>query len=293
MKRALFLVLVAITTMSVMMAGSTPTPLTTLSGDVLGAHIVYGRGCIACHAPHSGAAGNGIATKSVDGNTYDSALWGEDLTPLYNQTLTFAGGRAVTLPANTAAGPHDPTVVIMLCLSCHDGNIATGGHLVGHTVESLPAPFSGNPTTFLGNDGTTAGNYQNDHPVGINTQFSCTGSYNWDCTLSGATVQMTGPNSSAFVKNYGFAVSLGSYQATPTSTAVPVVTCTSCHNQHSQNVYLGKMFGGTTSQPWQTSFFLRGYYNPSPTSNSAAQFCRQCHGGESNEATGLYNIGTT
>jgi hypothetical protein len=31
-------------------------------------------------------------------------------------------------------------------------------------------------------------------------------------------------------------------------------------------------------------FFLRGPYNPTNTaSNTAAQFCRQCHGGESNE----------
>jgi hypothetical protein len=31
-------------------------------------------------------------------------------------------------------------------------------------------------------------------------------------------------------------------------------------------------------------FFLIGPYNPNnPSSNTAAQFCRQCHGGESNE----------
>jgi hypothetical protein len=27
--------------------------------DVLGAHLNYGRGCAACHAPHSGVYGNG------------------------------------------------------------------------------------------------------------------------------------------------------------------------------------------------------------------------------------------
>jgi cytochrome c553 len=37
-----------------------------------------------------------------------------------------------------------------------------------------------------------------------------------------------------------------------------------------------------------THFFVRGWYDPgnSPTSNSAAQFCRGCHGGESNEMHG-------
>ncbi len=33
-------------------------------------------------------------------------------------------------------------------------------------------------------------------------------------------------------------------------------------------------------------FFLRGYYQPSTGGNTAAQFCRKCHGGESNEAHG-------
>ena len=35
------------------------------STDVLGAHLNYGRGCAACHAPHSGVYGNGNA-KTAD-----------------------------------------------------------------------------------------------------------------------------------------------------------------------------------------------------------------------------------
>ena len=45
-------------------------------------------------------------------------------------------------------------------------------------------------------------------------------------------------------------------------------------------------YNGTiaTQGTYQTMFFVKGYYNPgNPASNSAAQFCRQCHGGESNE----------
>ena len=56
----------------------------------------------------------------------------------------------------------------------------------------------------------------------------------------------------------------------------------SCHDQHSMNAY-----NGTITQvkgTYQTMFFLIGPYNPNnPGSNTAAQFCRQCHGGESNE----------
>ena len=60
------------------------------------------------------------------------------------------------------------------------------------------------------------------------------------------------------------------------------VTCTTCHDQHSMTDFTV----GTTH--YQTRFFVRGWYNPgnSSTSNSAAQFCRTCHGGESNEMHG-------
>ncbi len=54
------------------------------TSDVLGAHLNYGRGCAACHAPHSGARGNGIATS--DTTTGDIALWGQDVAPLFGKS---------------------------------------------------------------------------------------------------------------------------------------------------------------------------------------------------------------
>ena len=44
----------------------------------LGAHLNYGRGCAACHAPHSGACGNGISNIG-DPTTGNIALWGQDV----------------------------------------------------------------------------------------------------------------------------------------------------------------------------------------------------------------------
>ena len=55
------------------------------TSDVLGAHLNYGRGCAACHAPHSGARGNGIATN--DTGTGDIALWGQDVAASVRQVL--------------------------------------------------------------------------------------------------------------------------------------------------------------------------------------------------------------
>jgi len=257
--------------------------------DILGAHTGYGRGCVMCHAPHSGSAGNGVSN-SGDSGGGNIALWGQDLTPLYGQPLGFgdAGSFAVTLPAKgTLTSAHDANTIILFCLSCHDGNLAKPGMMKGTTVESLPV-VGGNAPTFLGNDGTTAGNYANDHPVGAEAIVTCGGTYNWDCSGGNTTkISMNGPASSVFANtNYGFAVSFGTW-----GSVVTAVTCTSCHDQHSQNVYSGKM-GGVKGN-YKTMFFLRGYYDPNTGGNSAAQFCRQCHGGEANEMHGQLNVPTT
>ncbi len=55
------------------------------------------------------------------------ALWGQDLTPLYGQTVAFggAGKYSFTLPAQgTITSFSDPATVALFCLSCHDGNLA-------------------------------------------------------------------------------------------------------------------------------------------------------------------------
>jgi len=287
MKKFTLLLFLAVITATVMMAQAIPQ-VSNQTTDILGAHTGYGRGCIMCHAPHSGSAGNGVSKGDATSGNY--ALWGQDLTPLYGANLGFGDGGtyAVTLPAaGTITSAHDANTIILFCLSCHDGNLAKVGMMKGKTVETLPI-VGGNAPTLLGNDGSTAGNYQNDHPVGAQAIVTCGGTYNWDCT-GGNTVaiSMTGTASKQFATvNYGFAVSFGTF-----GTAVTAVTCTSCHNQHSQNVYSGTM-GGVKGN-YQTAFFLRGYYNPSTGGNNAAQFCRQCHGGESNEMAGQLNVPTT
>jgi len=285
MKRTVQLVLILIACAAVMMAQ--PTNITNLTTDVLGAHNVYGRGCVACHAPHSGPAGNGI----TGGNGAPVALWGQDLTPLFGKSPAFGdnGTYVVTLPANSAAitSAHDPTAVVIFCLSCHDGNSAKPAMMKGVTVETLPIG-SGSAPTFLGNDGSGAGNYTNDHPVGPTATVGCGGQYNWDCTISASgSIQMTGTGSAAFVKNYGFTVS------TSAVANVPTVTCTTCHDQHSENIYSGKIANVTGY--YKTMFFVKGYYDPSNTAtgaNSVAQFCRNCHGGESNEMHGQLSVPT-
>ncbi len=256
--------------------------------DVLGVHNCYGRGCISCHTPHSGAAGNGRS-----GGKGGQALWGQNLTPLYGKTMAFGSTNQramVSLPASATSfsGSADPTFAIIACLSCHDGNVASPGIMKGMTVETLPV-VGGHAPTLLGNDGSGAGNYNNDHPVGPSAAFACGGGKHWDCAVSNTgTVSMTGPYSSQFARNYGFTVALAT-----SGNSVPTVTCTTCHDQHSQSVWSGKI-GGVQAN-WKTTFFVRGPYTPdsSSTSNAAAQFCRNCHAEQSNEMHGITNVATT
>ena len=159
--------------------------------------------------------------------------------------------------------------------------------------ETLPSTYGtyNNIPTLLGADYTTTGNYLNDHPVGLNAYVTCGGPYDWDCSVVNGAISMNGPNSSQFVKNYGFFVKTAAYLNQPT------VMCTTCHNQHLMNVVkvtTGPNSGLPTGN-YATMFFIRAPYNPASgtaNSNQTAQFCRQCHGGEGNESNGA-NIPTT
>ncbi|MGA3079900.1 MAG: hypothetical protein ABSD44_00795 [Terracidiphilus sp.] len=289
-------------------AGFAAAQIQAPTTDVLGAHLNYGRGCPACHAPHSGANGNGI-NKSGDTTTGNEILWGEDVGNLYGKTILTGGtvsktgtqsSYSETLP--TTMGDTTPDVNgLLTCLSCHDGNLAEGAMMKDKVYESLPSTYGtvASIPTLLGNNGTGAGNYLNNHPVGLNATIGCGGSYNWDCTISATGQIQPGPIMTQFINDYGFFVSPG-----VNASMQPVVVCTTCHNQHLMNVVSvsgvpGTYTGGTVAVKsgasglpagsYATMFFIRAPYNPNdanPLTNQTAQFCRQCHGGESNEMNG-------
>ncbi len=290
--RKSFLVMLMILAVAAFAAAQIQAP----TSDVLGAHLNYGRGCAACHAPHSGAWGNG-ANKTGDTTTGTSILWGQDVGSLYGKTIITGStngstGYTEVLPASMAAGTPDVNG-LLTCLSCHDGNYAKGAMMKGTIYETLPATYGqwNSIPTLLGANGDGASSYLATHPVGLNATVSCGGQYNWDCTETNGTIAMTGANSSQFVKNYGFFVSLSAYNNTA------VVTCTSCHNQHLMNVVnvTNGPKSGLATGVYATMFFVRGPYNPASGtagSNQTAQFCRECHGGEANESNGSYTIPT-
>ena len=280
-------------------AGYASAQIASPTTDVLGAHLNYGRGCAACHAPHSGAYGNGNA-RTADPTSGNIALWGEDVGSLYGQVMNFGqadhGGVTsfVTVNMPKSMTPTDPTTQgVLLCMSCHDGNYASGAMMKNQVYETLPATYGTRNAipTLLGNDGGGTGNYLNDHPVGINAEITGGGQYDWDCTVDATgKILMTGTGSAQFVKNYGFFVRPAVYQNKP------VVMCTTCHNQHVMNtVAVNAKNSGQPAGNYATMFFIRAPYNPASgtaNSNQTAQFCRQCHGGEANEMNGS-TAGTT
>jgi formate-dependent nitrite reductase cytochrome c552 subunit len=258
--------------------------ITRPSTDVLGAHLNYGRGCTACHSPHSGAAGNGTA-KSAIASSGSSPLWGADGSGLFGKTIITGGGKFVeVLPASMAAGTPDVSGMLT-CLSCHDGNFAPRAMMKNRVYEALPSTYgvASAVPTLMGTSNATGG-YLNEHPMGLNARINCGGS-NWDCAVSHGVVRMSGAKSSMFVSNYGFFVKPGSYNNSA------VIVCTTCHDPHSMNVVSvsSASNSGLPAGTYATMFFLRAPYNPkdtNPLSNQTAQFCRQCHADKSNEMNG-------
>jgi len=299
--------------------------------DKLGAHQNGGRGCVGCHAPHSGARGNGgnaavMGGTVTDPNTGNLFLWGEDMGPLYGQTLKFGdnGAYDITLPPDMTTN-EDQTGGIMTCLSCHDGNIAKGAMMTNQSYEQkinkLPPTYGPLPIpTLLGNDGTTAGNYNNDHPIGPKATLGAVGiASRLVLSTCGTTPclqpKLTDTALMTFASHYGlFNITQknGTWYSGGRTTGVVIptgatdattayLTCNTCHTPHSMYPYSGNVRNSATAGVYPTYFFIAAPYNPGAPitdgtkASSATQFCRQCHftgAGGSNEGSGINTVDT-
>jgi nitrate/TMAO reductase-like tetraheme cytochrome c subunit len=302
--------------------------------DVLGAHNNGGRGCAGCHAPHSGAAGGGgnAATNAAAFNdplSGSNALFGQDVTPLYGQTLTFGGGYVEALPAEAAAYTTNEEELrsIMYCLACHDGQIAKGQMMQGTSWEQsrgiLPAGVYGTRgiPTLLGNDnnnGNTSG-YGNDHPVGTQATLGRLRLVTTNATTSPLTVVVTngaissitptaGTTYANFAANYGYPAIAGSPWSWgvvlpdgDTNPADAFITCTTCHNQHVMYIYQpprGKQAGTAivsqnNASGYPTYFFINAPYNPGTGNTNptlAASTTQFCRQCHFNEANEAFGV---
>jgi hypothetical protein len=107
------------------------------------------------------------------------------------------------------------------------------------------------------------------------------------------------------VANYGWPALAPGKWSNPTgvnAAGKPYVLCTTCHNQHVMTVYTSSAASPIANDGggkfYATYFFVNGPYNPNvnnianTNAPSTAQFCRQCHFGEANEANNTNNITT-
>ncbi len=149
--------------------------ITQPNTDILGAHLNYGRGCAACHSPHSGPSGNGKARALDVSSVRSSILWGEDVSSLYGRTITTGGGKYVdVLPATMDADTPDVSGMLT-CLSCHDGNFAPSAMMSNRVYESLPSTYGNASTvpTLLALTPSRARNSLTGPLPGLNDVISC------------------------------------------------------------------------------------------------------------------------
>jgi hypothetical protein len=273
MRRALIVLMLCL-------AAATAAPAKTARRtDTMGAHLNFGRGCPACHCPHSQASGNshtGIAPASSS----PDLLWGNNVAGTY-------GTYDANLPASSLNPPEDRGILV--CLSCHDGNYAPRAMMRNVVYESLPTNFGIGYVvpTLLDKDDPNAGNDIGDHPMGLAAQIRCGGASGWDCTQTQDGIRMQGALSSRFAANYGYFVK--PVHSGDTS----MLLCSSCHNPHSMTWTEVTQKTASNLYPagtYPTKHFLRAPeydLRVAPSmDNRGAQFCRQCHADKSNEMNG-------
>ncbi len=333
MKRIAMIALAVLVCAGAAMA-QTYTQGTGIQGiDKLGAHQNGGRGCVGCHTPHSGARGNGgtlqwdpvtqsMITVPVVGDSGDEALWGQDLGPVIGMgsIATGTGGGFPVEFTELETRPRIKTGVVM-CLSCHDGNVARGAMMTNQSFEQaaglLPPGYGKQPIpTLLGSDGGSTGNYTNDHPIGPEASIGSLSIRNYlDLDANKTRVvkgaSFAGSAYETFQANYGLPTTVGSRSGAglavePTMASVneAYVVCTTCHTPHSMytaSASSSNPIAGLTSGTFPSYFFIAAPYNPGADvangtkASSATQFCRQCHftgAGGSNEGSNILGIAT-
>ena len=194
---------------------------------------------------------------------------------------------------------------ILLCLSCHDGNVTAKNMMVNQSYEQRIGLLTNTPMaraipTLLGNDGTMAGNYTNDHPVGQIATIS---------TVSGLVRRRlrslrARPMLSSLPTTAGQLwrlENIRSLTASPRRRALRALhhlpqparddgLLSSSASPSPTTAAASTMPPSSSSTARTTRTFNNGSRNTNAPSTT--QFCRQCHFGESNESNNTNNITT-
>src|SRR5271166_1767211 len=228
--------------------------------NFLGVHDDGGRGCVGCHAPHSGEPG-GSEAESI-------ALWGPTASPVYGATVRFGDTEnyVEVPPARLTSGSGEVTGVV-LCLSCHDGNLTPQNVMSRQSYAAkmgLIGNLGGQRIPLLADD-ALAGNYTIDHPMGAEATIPLGNGLFFS---NGVFTVIPGSPYAQFLANYGLRELAPGKWFMPygvNRAGRPYVMCTTCHNQHGTG-YASFANGGGGSNPgdhaYHSYFFVRGSYDP-------------------------------
>lgn len=286
--------------------------LASISENKLGPHASGGRGCSGCHAPHSGTVGNVGAGDGGDD------LWSLNIGPLYGTDEATGDFDASSTDSATPVAAADAEVRgIMMCLSCHDGQIAKGAMVTASSYEgSVGLPVV---APMLSSSGMVAPNYIKAHPVGAkatlgslgldsHVQLKAGGCLQGGVVVPCLEVKPTALAYRSFVEAYG-SPSLTFGHSNPVGipegamdASEAFVTCTSCHTPHTMHGFKSSTavpIAKKADRVFPSHFFIAAPYNPEvqPSPNeasSATQFCRQCHFSDigANEEVGILTVKT-
>src|SRR5579872_1246346 len=258
--------------------------------DTVGVHSNSGRGCASCHAPH----------KNVDAAS--AGLWGNSATPIYRRSRLTLNGDAVATQPMTFSTQAAEVEGVVLCLSCHDGNITKKNMSASSPYEQKVglSRNTGRPPTLL-DDGTLSA-FAVDHPLGTEATIEVGNGLTFQ---NGKFGVVPGTPYAQFAANYGWPTLAPTSRSDPYGVdpqGKPYLLCTTCHSQHDMSAYVATpnspIAGNQTGQAYPTFFSVNGPYNPVASnfdgwgSNSGVQFCRQCHFNLSNEGNNAVNIAT-
>lgn len=271
------------------LVGEAQSPAQSVLAEMLGPHGDGARGCAVCHASRS-------APSAVESETANAAfLWGPASNPDYGATVSLTEGtQLVDVPSTALQNGNREAKGVLLCLSCHDGNLTPNNMLQSwsyeHQVGLLQTTsFSTQKVpSLLTRDEAPV----DDHPIGLAAPINPGGGL-----IFSEGKFSVAPNSpyAQFIASYGWpSLAQGKRSSAygVSGTGEPYALCTTCHDQHVRNVYVSggsnPIAGEGDGKFYKTYFFLNGPYDPTeklagPATTSSEQFCRQCHFDLSNE----------
>lgn len=255
--------------------------------NILGPHQNGGKGCVGCHTAHRGGAG-------AEG--MEDELWGDGSGPVYQM----ADGAELAVPAEHSSA--EPATGVMLCVSCHDGQLAKAAMVAPQTYEQA---LELAPAEALRVEIPTLREEQNgqpkksEHPVGPSANLAAVGLVDQQAIPPVARVHLIpkgcvdpgdpaiavdcilpNPTDAAYLN---FIMHYGSFNVTMRSEDAPYgrsgarhnplvipdgdvahayVICTTCHSSHALTVYKGSAQNSAEVDTYRTSSYLRAPYNP-------------------------------